>query len=235
MYNKLFGKILDSSIWLEDPYTRIVWITLLAAMDQDGYAHFSAIANLAIRAQVPVDKAEIAVDKLMAPDAESGDPEHDGRRIERVPGGFIILNAPKYRDLATRIIQREQTRERVAKHRAKKDVTKCNDLVTQSYTEAEANTEAKRKRGKKNTPSPNSKNGKTLPKDWKLPNDWKVWTEANCPLVDPEGTAEDFRDWAHGNSNRAIAKKADWFATWRNWCRRDNEKYEEQAKWQKRK
>jgi len=136
MYNKLFGKILDSSIWLEDPYTRIVWITLLAAMDQDGYAHFSAIANLAIRAQVPIDKAEIAVDKLMSPDAESGDPEHDGRRIERVPGGFIILNAPKYRDLATRIIQREQTRERVAKYRAKHAVTECNDLVTQSYTEA---------------------------------------------------------------------------------------------------
>jgi len=94
--------------------------------------------------------------------------------------------------------------------------------------------EVRKKRGKKTSP-PSQKNGKTLPKDWTLPNDWKAWTEANCPLVDPEGTAEDFRDWAHGNSNRAIAKKADWFATWRNWCRRDQEKYQEQAKWQKNK
>jgi len=141
MYNKLFGKILDSSIWLEDPYTRIVWITLLAAMDEDGYAHFSAIQNLAIRAQVPLDKAGIAVEKLMAPDAESGDPEHDGRRIERVPGGFVVLNATKYREIATRIVARERTRTRVQKHRANKSVTQCNDSVTQSYTEANTDTE----------------------------------------------------------------------------------------------
>jgi len=142
MYNKLFGKILDSSIWLEDPYTRIVWITLLAAMDEDGYAHFSAIANLALRAQVPLERAEKAVDKLMAPDPESGDPDNDGRRIERVPGGFIILNATKYRDMATRIVSRERTRERVARHRAKKkDVTPCNDSVTQSYTYTHTETE----------------------------------------------------------------------------------------------
>lgn len=77
--------------------------------------------------------------------------------------------------------------------------------------------------------------GKTLSKDWTLPEEWKTWTEEKCPLVDPEGTADTFKDWALGNANRAIARKADWFATWKNWCRRDNEKYEEQAKWQKRK
>lgn len=172
MYNKLFGKILDSSIWLEDPYTRIVWITLLAAMDQDGYAHFSAIANLAIRAQVPLDKAEEAIKKLTSPDAESGDPDHEGRRIERVPGGFIILNATKYRDLATRIIQREQTRERVARHRAKKDVTKCNESVTQSYTEANTDTEVKAKRVRKDNKTP-------LPQDFAISDNVKEWAAKN--------------------------------------------------------
>jgi hypothetical protein len=34
MYNKLFTKILDSSIWLENHATVRVWITLLASMDE---------------------------------------------------------------------------------------------------------------------------------------------------------------------------------------------------------
>jgi len=161
MYNKIFAKILDSSIWLEDVNTRIVWVTFLAAMDQDGYAHFSAIANLANRARVPTKDAEKAVKTLSEPDPDSADPEHDGRRIERVPGGFLILNAEKYRGIVTRIVQREQTKKRVAKHRANKcnaTVTHSNDSVTPSEanTKAEANTKDQER-------SQNSKRVSTVP------------------------------------------------------------------------
>jgi hypothetical protein len=119
MYNKLFTKILDSSIWLEDAPTRIVWITLIAAMDQDGYAHFSALENLAIRARVSVEQAQKAIECFTAPDPNSGNPDNEGRRVERVPGGFFILNAEHHRQMMNRTIEREQTRIRVARHRAK--------------------------------------------------------------------------------------------------------------------
>ncbi len=133
MYNKIFTKILDSSIWLEPTDTRIVWITLLAAMDEDGFAHFSAVQNLANRANISLESTEKALDVLMSPDSNSADPDHDGRRIERVPGGFFILNAQKHREAVTRVVQREQTRKRVAKHRAKKTgKTECNANVTKS-------------------------------------------------------------------------------------------------------
>jgi len=121
MYNKLFAKILDSSIWLEPTSTRICWITLLAAMDEDGYAHFSAIENLAIRARVTVEEATAAVECFLAPDKNSSDPDNEGRRVERVPGGFIILNAEKHRQTYKRLLQREQVRVRVARHREKKN------------------------------------------------------------------------------------------------------------------
>jgi len=121
VFNKLFTKILDSSIWLEPTSTRIVWITLLAAMDETGYAHFSAMENLASRARVTMDEAEIAVKCLLAPDENSGDPENDGRRIDRVPGGFLILNAEKHRGILNRVIRNEQARLRVAQWRAKKN------------------------------------------------------------------------------------------------------------------
>lgn len=147
MYNRLFTKILDSSVWLEPIATRIVWVTLIAAMDQDGVAHFSAVENLANRARVSIDEAETAIKCFLSPDSNSGDPEHEGRRVERIPGGFLILNAGKYREIFSREIQREQTRIRVAKHREKKRVvTVCNDLkqtVTQSEADADADAEAK--------------------------------------------------------------------------------------------
>jgi hypothetical protein len=119
MYNRLFTKILDSSIWLEDVNTRIVWITLLAAMDEDGYAHFSATENLAIRARVSLSDCEFALTRLMSPDDNSANPDNEGRRVERVPGGFMVLNANEHRKVMNREIRREKTRQRVAKHREK--------------------------------------------------------------------------------------------------------------------
>ena len=64
MYNKLFTKILDSSIWLESHTTRIVWLTLLAAMDQDGFAQFASPANLAHRARVELPACLAAIERL---------------------------------------------------------------------------------------------------------------------------------------------------------------------------
>src|SRR3990167_9857002 len=127
MYNKIFHKILDSSIWLEATPTRIVWITLIAAMDQDGFAHFSALENLAARARVTADEAKIAVECFLAPDPNSANPANEGRRIERVPGGYMILNSAEHRQTVNRIIQREKTRERVAKHRAKQRYISVTD------------------------------------------------------------------------------------------------------------
>lgn len=120
MFNKLFTKILDSSIWLEPTTTRIVWITLLAAMDETGYAHFSAVENLAARARVTKEEAEKAIECFLKPDKNSANPDHQGSRVERVPGGFFILNAAAHRAMMNREIQKEQTRLRVAKHREKK-------------------------------------------------------------------------------------------------------------------
>lgn len=120
MYNKLFSSILDSSIWLEPNPTRIVWITLLATMDEDGFCRFAKIENLRARARVSMPEAEKAISALEDPDGEAGEQDFDGRRIERVPGGWLVLNAAKYRDLVTRAVNREQTRQRVSRYRQRK-------------------------------------------------------------------------------------------------------------------
>lgn len=122
MYNKLFTSILDSSIWLQPSPTRIVWVTFLAAMDEDGFVRMATVTNLANRAYVTIGEAAAAVATLEGPDEASPGQAYDGRRIERVEGGWMVLNAAKYRDTVTRAHEREQTRLRVAKHRAKQKV-----------------------------------------------------------------------------------------------------------------
>ena len=108
---------------------------------------FASTKNVAARARVTTEQAESAIQAFESPDPDSGDPENDGRRIERFPGGWLVLNAHKYRAIVTKAVARERTRERVAKFRAKKeecnaDVTKCNVPVTPSDAEAYADTES---------------------------------------------------------------------------------------------
>lgn len=154
MYNKIFTKILDSSVWLEPTPTRIVWITMIAAMDENGFCQFAAVGNVAGRARVTEAEARAAIKALESPDLESSDQDNEGRCIERVPGGWMVLNAPKYRAIVTRVNAQEKTKERVRRFREKNkpsgngDVTERNDSVTPSEAEAEAEpkTEGKRKK-----------------------------------------------------------------------------------------
>jgi biotin operon repressor len=70
-----------------------------------------------------------------------------------------------------------------------------------------------------------AENGARLPDDWSLPDEWGAWaiqhltwTPDRCRAV-----ADRFADFWRGLSG-AKARKVDWFATWRNWCRTDNDK-----------
>lgn len=145
MYNKLFSKILDSSIWLEPSETRIVWLMFIAVMDEDGFVQFASVANVAHRARIDLKSAEQAIKCLESEDPNSSDSDNGGRRLERVSGGWMVLNSRKYRDLVTRSIAKEQGRIRVARYREtvrNGGVTESNGSVTTSEAVAIADTES---------------------------------------------------------------------------------------------
>jgi len=71
-------------------------------------------------------------------------------------------------------------------------------------------------------PPASTKKGTALPADWVLPKAWGDWALSEKPELqadDVRRMADTFRDHWVANSNRAIGKKADWLATWRNWVR----------------
>ena len=67
-------------------------------------------------------------------------------------------------------------------------------------------------------PSAKSPRGTALRADWKLPDDWKTWAEAERPDLSAEDTADAFRDYWIAKPGKD-GRKADWQATWRNWVR----------------
>lgn len=135
-FTKLFSSILTSSIWSEDNNTRILWITILACTDKDGFCQAS-VPGLAAVARLSVLDTAAALAKLEAPDPYSRTQDYDGRRIQKTDGGWIVLNHGKYRDRERverrREYQADLMRERRAKEAAEV-LTSANNLLTGANT-----------------------------------------------------------------------------------------------------
>jgi hypothetical protein len=145
---KVYSSILDSSVWGESLATRVVWITMLAMADRNGFVEASS-DGIARAANLPLKQSDAALEVLSSPDIRSKtqNDEHDGRRVTRCDGGYRILNYLKYREMQTH--KQKVDSERQRRHRAlKRDVTHVSRTVTpQSHdvalkAEAEADTKA---------------------------------------------------------------------------------------------
>jgi hypothetical protein len=136
-WNRLHKRILNSSVWYEDDQTRIVWITMLAMADKNGFVDTSLI-GLAGAARVPKEKCAEAIRIFENPDPDSSSSEYDGRRVEKIDGGWVLLNFSKYKG--------STSTERVRRHRERNNGSRCN--VTKRYETGET------LRNGRNTPEP---------------------------------------------------------------------------------
>ena len=98
-FTKVFNSILSSTIWGEDHATVRVWIAMLVSSDADGVVEGS-VPGLARVANVTVEEMRHALTILTSPDPDSRTPDHEGRRVEPIEGGWLILNYTKYREKA---------------------------------------------------------------------------------------------------------------------------------------
>ena len=219
-FTKLFAEILDSTIWQETNETRIVWITLLAMANKDGEV-LASIPGLARRAGVTLADAETALTALQSPDPYSRTPDFEGRRIEKVEGGYFLLNYAKYRKKMNEEERREYLRVKQAERRERLKRAGTSTPVnngqppstksTQAEGEAEAEAEAgeKAKRSDRNPTSGSRKNGKvefpeTLERFWEAyPRAGRIRSSRKKVLVewkkladvDPDFFLESLRLW----------------------------------------
>lgn len=99
-FAKVFETIVTSTIWCEPDHILRVWIAMLVRSDPNGVVEGS-IPGFAHLARVSDEQMRSALDVLSAPDPNSRTKEHEGRRIEAIEGGWLILNYEKYRQKGT--------------------------------------------------------------------------------------------------------------------------------------
>lgn len=122
-YGKVYARITKSTIWSEPYSTRVVWITMLAECDRQG-RWLGSIHGLARSANVQLDEARAAIERFQRPDPDSTSPEYEGRRVDVIEGGWLILNHRKYRDMRDDEARLEYQREWDREHRASRSARK---------------------------------------------------------------------------------------------------------------
>lgn len=119
-YTPVFARIVDSSLWSEPDYVVKVFLTLLAKKDRDQVVRGSAY-NIACWAKKTEAEVLDALKILAAPDGRRIEPQpHEGRRIERVEDGWLILNGLYYQNLMSTVNRRAYKAEKERERRQRK-------------------------------------------------------------------------------------------------------------------
>ena len=119
-WTPLFSKIVDSSIWTEPDDVVKVFLTMLALKDADQVVRYNAFA-LGQRAHKTEAEVLAALKVLAAPDHKRIEPQpFDGRRIQKVEGGWLLLNGQHYEDMMRAINRRAYKAGKEREYRAKR-------------------------------------------------------------------------------------------------------------------
>jgi hypothetical protein len=117
-FTKLFSSITASTVWCEPDRTRIVWIAMLAMADRKGRV-WASIPGLASIARVPVEDCRTAIESFLSPDRDSRTKDNEGKRIEEIDGGWLLLNYEKYRERQDAETIKESKRRYINARRAR--------------------------------------------------------------------------------------------------------------------
>ena len=123
MYGKLFASMYDGSLAMVGPWEALVTFQqLIVLADREGFVDMTPEA-ISRRTIIPIDIIRKGIGVLESPDPQSRDPQHEGRRIERISEhrdwGWKILNYAKYRAIRTADERREYMREYMREKRGK--------------------------------------------------------------------------------------------------------------------
>jgi hypothetical protein len=106
----LWCGIVDSSVWDEPDHVVKVFLTMLALKDADHIVRLSAY-QLHVRSRKTEQEVLDALKVLSEPDRKRAEPQpFEGRRIELVEEGWLVLNGQYYRDMVSLEMKRAKNR-----------------------------------------------------------------------------------------------------------------------------
>ena len=108
---------MDSSLWEEDGDVVKVFMTMLATKDSD---HICRLDAFRIHKKCNIDELKVLdmLKILASPDSRRREVQKfEGRRIEAVEDGWLILNGEKYRKMVSDEMRKARLRRAQAKYR----------------------------------------------------------------------------------------------------------------------
>lgn len=119
-WTPLWSMIVDSSLWEEPDYVIKVYLTLIALKDEDQVYRGTAFA-LGKRAHKTELEVLDALKILSSPDKRRVEKqEFEGRRIQSVGDGWLVLNGERYRKLVSLEMKRARDRRAAKAYRLRK-------------------------------------------------------------------------------------------------------------------
>jgi hypothetical protein len=89
-----------------------------------------SLSGLQRASNVSIEATKTAVETLQAPDPDSRTPDNDGRRIEKVDGGWLILNYKAYREKQHDEHRRNYMRDLMRRKREEDQLEAANKVLT---------------------------------------------------------------------------------------------------------
>jgi len=144
VYGKIFSKMYEGTLYGQWE-ALVTFQQMIVLCDADGMIDMTPQA-IASRTSIPLRIIKKGIEVLEAPDQHSRTPDQEGRRIERIdahrPWGWHLVNHAKYMSMQDADMVREQTRERVRRHRADKaaSVTVTDGNAPKRHTDIDIDT-----------------------------------------------------------------------------------------------
>jgi len=134
----LWSGIVDSSVWDEPDHVVKVFLTMLALKDADHVVRMTAY-QIGRRSRKTEAEVLDALKVLSSPDSKRLEPQpFDGRRIEAVEEGWLVLNGAKYREMVSLEMRRAKNRRAQAKFREKEKTKKAKAPFIAPVSRAQA-------------------------------------------------------------------------------------------------
>ncbi len=131
MFGKIFGSVFTGSMYGSGPTVFAVWAYVIATARPPGTCELNP-RLLADCIGCSVDDVRKAIEYLCAPDPNSRNPEHEGRRLLHIEAyTYQVVSWQKYRDMRDDESRRAYQREWIArKRRERKDASANADNVS---------------------------------------------------------------------------------------------------------
>ena len=225
-FRPLFDPMLNGSLYGRWPHTG-VWACLMSRVSRAGTIDEHPTA-LAAAIGCPIEVLKSCIADFMSPDPESRTISKDGRRLELIDPnrswGWRVINHSIYKEKARK---KEYGDARTAsgadaeRKRAERaegpadpktpDVSRDVPLSSPSPSPSPTPEPEEERAGARRLAT-------RIPEGFSLTEDRRA--VATAERVDPDRTFAKFCDhWRSASGQNA--RKVDWDATWRNWCRRE--------------